>query len=86
MSLGLGFLPVHPLGCWVPFPLTFPAGSLLYVALISSFSEQIVLIVNSLADFATFHIMHHKILELGNNLASECDPVFSVLQIPEFLI
>lgn len=50
MSLGLGFLPVHPLGCWAPFPLTFPAGSLLYVAVISSFSEQIVLIVNSWAD------------------------------------
>lgn len=83
---GLGFLPEHPLGCWVPFPLTFPTGSLLYVALISSFSEQIVLIVNSWGDFAIFHSMHHKILELGNNLTYECDPGFSVLQIPEFFI
>lgn len=63
-----------------PSLLTFLAGSLLYAALISSFSEQIVLTVKSWADFAILHIMLHKVLDLGNNFIYLMVVALNILQ------
>lgn len=59
-----------------PSPLSFPAGSLLCVALISSFSELIVHTVKSWADFTLCCTMHHKKCELWKcHLAYDFGPI-----------